>query len=66
VARVAIRQGRIERREPAQGTPPPRMLRPVPAELGDSLREIADPELRTVLEALAQGLVNPPALPKIS
>ncbi|MDZ7895927.1 MAG: DUF721 domain-containing protein [Sphingobium sp.] len=66
VARVSMRQGRVERREPAEAGPPPRMLRPVPAELGDSLREIADPELRNVLEALAQGLANPPSLPKIS
>jgi hypothetical protein len=31
--------------------------RPLPAEYGDSLREIADPELRTCLEALARGVV---------
>jgi hypothetical protein len=31
-------------------------LRPIPAELGDSLRSIADPELRACLEALARGL----------
>jgi hypothetical protein len=34
----------------------PPSLRPIPAELGDSLREIADPELRACLEALAQGV----------
>ena len=66
VAKVAMRQGKVERRPEPAVTPPPRMLRPVPAELGDSLREVSDPELRTVLEALAQGLANPPALPKIS
>ena len=36
-------------------TAPP-SLRPVPADLGESLREIADPELRAVLEGLARGL----------
>ena len=34
----------------------PAMLKPVPAELGDSLRDIGDPELRTVLESLARTL----------
>jgi hypothetical protein len=29
---------------------------PIPAELGDSLREIADPELRACLESLARGI----------
>jgi hypothetical protein len=33
-------------------------LRAVPAEIGDSLREIADPELRAVLSSLAQGVAN--------
>ncbi|HCS16840.1 MAG TPA: DUF721 domain-containing protein, partial [Erythrobacter sp.] len=36
-------------------TPPP-SLKPIPMELGDSLRDIGDPELRTVLESLARGL----------
>ena len=30
--------------------------RHVPADLGESLREIADPELREVLEAVARGI----------
>ncbi len=40
------------------------MLRPVPQELGEGLREVSDPELRAVLESLARGLSNP-AIPRI-
>lgn len=56
VARVAIRQGEVPRapRPAAPATPAP-----VPAELGDSLRAIADPELRAVLEGLAAGVAMP-------
>ena len=50
VARIAIRQGAMPAPKPR--TAPP-SLRPVPAELGDSLRNIADPELRECLAALA-------------
>ena len=50
VARVAIRPGTIAPRAPR---PAPPSLRPVPAELGDSLRGIVDPELRECLAALA-------------
>ncbi|MDB5682305.1 MAG: hypothetical protein JWM38_1626 [Sphingomonas bacterium] len=59
VARVAIRQGAPLRpvRRPA---PPPR---PVPVELGESLRTIADPELRACLEGLAGALVAAEAAP---
>jgi hypothetical protein len=53
VARLAIRQGVAPR--PAPRTPPP-SIRPVPIELGDSLRAIADPELRACLEGLAGAL----------
>lgn len=54
VAKVVMRQGTIERRETRREPPP--SLRPVPAELGDSLRTIADPELKAVLESLARGV----------
>jgi hypothetical protein len=55
VARVTFRQGVVQlARAKARVAPP--SLRPIPAELGDSLREIADPELRQVLEALARGV----------
>lgn len=39
-------------RKAATSAPKPRPV-PVPRELGDGLREIADPELRTVLESMA-------------
>lgn len=68
VVKVVMKQGEIARSEPAHASerrPPPSNLRPIPVELGDSLRDIGDPELRTVLESLAQGLANSRGLPKI-
>lgn len=66
VARVVIRQGTLPvRRRPKM---PPAAL-PIPVELGDSLRTIADPELKSVLEALARGVAAArtiPVLGKIS
>jgi hypothetical protein len=64
VAKVAIRQGEIATREPER-RPPPANLKPIPVDLGDSLRDIGDPELRAVLEAMAQGLANGSARGKI-
>lgn len=64
VARVAMKQGAVQPSSPER-RPPPRNLKPVPQELGDSLRDIGDPELRAVLESLAQGLANSNGLPKI-
>ena len=58
VARVKLRQGAVKpprAQEPAKAPP---SLRPIPMELGDSLRDIGDPELRTVLESLARSLGN--------
>jgi hypothetical protein len=51
VARVAIRQGVVER-------PAKREVRPTPppVDLGDSLRDIGDPELKAVLSALAASV----------
>jgi hypothetical protein len=60
VARVKLRQGEVKpqggkaRTEKGAGAPP--SLKPIPMELGDSLRDIGDPELRTVLESLARSL----------
>lgn len=57
VARVKLRQGNVQdaRAEtPRPGAPP--SLRPIPLELGDSLRDIGDPELRAVLESLARSI----------
>ena len=50
VARVVIRQGAMPAPKPRAA---PSSIRPVPADLGDSLRNIADPELRECLAALA-------------
>ena len=47
--------GRTDRGGGATRTAPP-SLRPIPMELGDSLRDIGDPELRTVLESLARSM----------
>ncbi|HKT77795.1 MAG TPA: DUF721 domain-containing protein, partial [Sphingobium sp.] len=44
VAKVAMKQGMVSASEPER-RPPPRNLRPVPQDLGDSLRDIGDPEL---------------------
>lgn len=64
IARVRMTQGQVA---PApRPVQPAAMLRPVPAEIGDSLRSVADPELRTVLERMAAGLANRPGVPKIS
>ena len=63
INRIVFRQGR-----PLTDAPRPQrpQLRPVPKELGDGLREIADPELRTCLESLAAQIAatsGPPSLP---
>ena len=58
VARVKLRQGEVKA-PPAEKRPAaPPSLKPIPMELGESLRDIGDPELRTVLESLARGLAN--------
>jgi hypothetical protein len=55
VDRVQFRQGVVKLARAKARTAPP-SLRPIPAELGDSLRQVADPELRACLEALARGV----------
>ena len=63
VNRIVFKQGR----PPA---PPPRterpQLRPVPKELGEGLREIADPELRQCLESLASRIAATSGPPSVS
>jgi len=56
VARVKLRQGEVKppRLQDAPRSPP--TLKPIPVELGDSLRDIGDPELRAVLESLARSM----------
>jgi hypothetical protein len=60
IDRITIRQGAVTRRAPKALRPE---LKPVPVELGDSLRAVADPELRTVLESLARGIATADSLP---
>ena len=56
VERVALRQGKVA--APVERAAPARPAAPLPAELGESLREIDDPELRAVLESLACSLTS--------
>ena len=63
IAHVRMTHGHVT---PAPAVQQPAMLKPVPAELGDSLRDIGDPELRTVLERMAAGLGAAPKIPRIS
>ncbi|OWQ98225.1 hypothetical protein CDQ91_06825 [Sphingopyxis witflariensis] len=63
IAQIRMSHGQVTPAAPVQ---PPAMLKPVPAELGDSLRDIGDPELRTVLERMAAGLASPTKLPRIN
>ena len=62
INRIVFRQGK----PPAPAARPERpALRPVPKEMGEGLREIADPELRACLESLAAQIAasnGPPAL----
>ena len=55
VAKVKLRQGAVTPPPAEKPTAPP-SLKPIPIELGDSLRDIGDPELRAVLESLARSL----------
>lgn len=60
VAKIAIRQGELAPRARPQPAP---TLRPVPVELGQSLKTIEDPELKAVLEALAASVGASSGLP---
>jgi hypothetical protein len=64
INRIVFHQGR----PPTPAAKPERpQLRPVPKELGEGLREIADPELRLCLESLAAQIAassGPPSLEK--
>ena len=62
VARVAIRQGEPPAKTPRRAVPVPV---PMPVEMGQSLRGIADPELKAVLESLAAGVAASNGLPRI-
>jgi hypothetical protein len=58
VARVKLKQGAVKPASAPQKTAAPPSLKPVPFELGDSLRDIGDPELRAVLESLARSMAQ--------
>ncbi len=58
VAKVKMRQGTVSKPANVRTATAAPMLKPVPMELGESLRNIADPELFAVLESLAQSLAN--------
>jgi hypothetical protein len=60
VARVRMRQGVVKPTHADRPARPPPSLKPIPMELGDSLRDIGDPELRAVLESLARSMGNRP------
>jgi len=64
INRIVFRQGRPPAPVPRPHRP---QLRPVPKQLGEGLREIADPELRACLESLAAQIAassGPPSLSK--
>jgi hypothetical protein len=64
VNRIVFRQGKPPAPQPKPRRPD---LRPVPKELGEGLREIADPDLRACLESLAARIAatsGPPSLPE--
>ena len=58
VARVKIRQGAVKPPAAEEKRKAPPSLKPIPMELGDSLRDIGDPELRAVLESLARSVAQ--------
>ncbi len=60
VCRIIMKQGEIASAAPKRPRPE---LVAVPTELGDSLRTIADPELKAVLESLARGVATQAATP---
>ncbi|USU07665.1 DciA family protein [Sphingomonadaceae bacterium OTU29MARTA1] len=62
VARLTIRQGEVAKPMPRSAPP---SLKPAPAEVGEGLKVIADPELRAVLESLAAGVHATRGLPKV-
>jgi hypothetical protein len=58
VAKIKMRQGVVTRADPRPKAVAPPSLKPVPMELGESLRNISDPELFAVLESLAKSLAK--------
>jgi len=65
IERISIRQGAVQIAAAKSRRAPP-SLRPISAELGESLREVADPELRACLESLARGLSSGDGAPLVT
>jgi hypothetical protein len=64
IAKIVFRQGRVPAAAPKRSRPQPS---PVPRELGEGLRAVADPELRACLESLAGHIAKttgPPVVPQ--
>ncbi len=62
IDKIAFRQGRA----PAKSSSPDRPVSaPVSRELGEGLRQIADPELRAVLESMAGKLAATSGTPAV-
>lgn len=58
VARVKLRQGAVKPPSASEPRTAPPSLKPIPMDLGEGLRDIGDPELRTVLESLARSIAH--------
>ncbi len=59
VSKVKMRQGTVTPPKTDENrTKAPPSLKPIPMELGDSLRDIGDPELLEVLQSLARGMAE--------
>ena len=67
VARIAIKQGLVQVEKRKSRLAPP-SLRPVtlPVDMKETLRDIADPELRECLESLARGLAAGDGAPAVA
>ena len=63
VAKVVFRQGKVAAVTPRHSRPKPA---PVPTELGEGLRAIADPELRACLESLAGHIATTAGPPVVT
>jgi hypothetical protein len=63
INRIVFKQGKPPAAPPRPERP---QLFPVPKELGEGLREIADPELRACLESLAARLVTTDGAPQVA
>jgi hypothetical protein len=64
VARISFRQGRLPAARRTRRADSDQCA--VPPELGDSLREVTDPELRACLESLARGLASGADMPVVT